>query len=80
MLHTAPVVKATQERFKIFQKSIESNLKNDIKIASIPCGVMDDLLYLHYDKFWNIELFGIDIDDQSLVLAKENLKQIISRK
>ena len=50
ILHHAPAVKATQERFKIFQKVLQDNLKDHVTIASIPCGLMDDLLLLDFLK------------------------------
>lgn len=71
-LHSAPVVKATQERFALFQTELQRYLKNDAQIASIPCGLMDDLLGLDYKNHQNVKLIGIDLDPISLELAKKN--------
>ena len=76
ILHHAPVTKSTRERFFIFQDQLQKYLKNDIKMASIPCGLMDDLLSLDYSHIANAELTGIDLDGESLDLAQRNAKNI----
>jgi SAM-dependent methyltransferase len=76
LLHDAPAVKATQERFNIFQKLLQSRLKDNLKIASIPCGLMDDLLRLDYSSVKNIQLVGIDLDEKSLELAHANAQNL----
>lgn len=43
--------------------------------ASVPCGLMDDLLSLNYKDLQNIKLVGIDLDDESLKLGAENAKK-----
>lgn len=73
-LHSAPAVKATQERFKIFQQKLQSNLRDNISIASVPCGIMDDLVGLNTSKYTNVTFVGIDLDDESTELAKQNSK------
>lgn len=72
LLHSAPVVKATQERFRVFQQKLQSELRDNINIASIPCGIMDDLIGLNISGHNNITFTGIDFDDESLELAKQN--------
>ena len=68
LIHNCPGILATQERFKIFNQQLTNCLRNDISIASIPCGLMDDLLLLN-DDFTNISRVGIDLDENSLNLA-----------
>jgi ubiquinone/menaquinone biosynthesis C-methylase UbiE len=75
ILQSAPMVKATQERFKIFQHELQKQLKSGTKMASIPCGLMDDVLGLDYNNFVNIKLVGIDLDDQSLQMAQGNAQK-----
>jgi SAM-dependent methyltransferase len=75
LLHQSPSIKATQERFGIFQKKIQENLKSNMKLASIPCGVMDDLLTLDYTAIEDFELAGFDLDESSITLAKLNSKR-----
>ncbi len=72
LLHKAPSVKATQERFQIFKNILQSNLTSNTTIASLPCGVMDDLLGLDYSYVENIKITGIDLDGDSLEYAKKN--------
>jgi SAM-dependent methyltransferase len=74
MLHKCPVVKATQERFQIFKKQLQRSLKDGMTLASLPCGLMDDLLGLDYSEVKDIKLVGIDLDERSLTLAEENAK------
>lgn len=79
LLNKAPIPLSTQERFFIFQDELIKLLtKNDMELASIPCGSMMDLLHetvtnkLNEKGLKNITLTGIDLDEESLKLAKEN--------
>ncbi len=72
LLNKAPSVKATQARFQIFQQQLQNYLKSESKVASIPCGLMDELLGLDYSNTKDIRITGIDLDEKSLQLAKEN--------
>lgn len=76
ILESAPGVRATRERFFIFQKLLQESLKNDITIASIPCGVMDDLTQLNTQSLQNIHFIGIDYDKQSIELAQSNCESL----
>lgn len=64
-----------RERLATFQRLITNKLKSNMVLASLPCGLMDDLLHLDYSGFKNISLFGIDADSESLEYAKENAKK-----
>ena len=83
-LNECPIVYAHQERFQIFQILAQHLLKDNIVLASIPCGLMRDLILLDYSGIDNFELIGIDIDPESLNEAKtlahqnriENIKLI----
>lgn len=72
ILFTSPGIKATRERFYIFRQQLHKYLQSNMRIASIPCGMMDDLLNLNYADLHNIEIVGIDIDKNSIILAMEN--------
>lgn len=74
ILNRSPIVVATRERFYIFQEELKKLLKNGISIASTPCGLMDDLLTIDFSEFSNIKLTGIDLDQESIKLAKQNAK------
>ncbi|MCE2991936.1 MAG: class I SAM-dependent methyltransferase [Candidatus Jidaibacter sp.] len=75
VLDRCPIVIATQERFFIFQKLLQGAVKNGLMAASLPCGLMDDLLGLNYRGVENFKLIGLDIDPNSLQLALENAVQ-----
>src|SRR3990167_2400214 len=66
LLEKSPVVIATQERFQIFLKENQKSVKNNASLATIPCGMMGELLYLKYDNINNIKLVGIDYDKNTL--------------
>lgn len=69
VVHELPVVCATRERFGIFQTQLHKYIKPGMAVASAPCGLMDGLLLLQID---NLTLYGLDLDENSLQLAKEN--------
>lgn len=67
-----PSILATRERFYIFKKETQKRLQSGMRLASIPCGSMEDLLSLDYTNLDDIFLTGIDLDPESLVLAQKN--------
>lgn len=70
LLNCAPIVKATQERFEIFLRENQTKVAPGAVLASIPCGMMGELLYLDYFDVPDITLVGIDIDSQSIDAAR----------
>lgn len=75
ILNRMPLSLATQERFEIFQDILQDKIENEnvTQVASIPCGVMDDILHLDFSSIQNnINVTGIDLDENSLELAKNN--------
>ncbi len=72
LVHCAPGILATQERFGVFQEKLHEYLKENSSIASIPCGLMDDLLQLNTTNLSNVAMFGIDLDTESLELARKS--------
>ena len=70
ILNRLPIMLATQERFEIFLRENQKQVKNAARLACIPCGMMGELLYLDYDNITNIELIGIDYDPDTLKDAK----------
>ncbi len=71
LLDHAPTVLATQQRFVYFQASLQQAIKINRKIASIPCGLMGDLLTLDFSLADPVKLVGIDLDQESLNAASE---------
>lgn len=72
ILHHAPAARATRERFFIFQGLIQERLCPGMSLASIPCGLMDDLLSLDYSRTPDVRLTGIDLDTETLAQARMN--------
>lgn len=68
----SPVVLATRERFYIFLEEVQKRVQSNMHFASLPCGLMDDLLRIDYSGVENVSLEGIDLDEESLDLAREN--------
>jgi SAM-dependent methyltransferase len=70
-----PTVLATRERFGIFRQQLQALLRPGLSLASVPCGLMGELLLLDYGHHPNITLVGLDLDQQALdgalALAKE---------
>jgi SAM-dependent methyltransferase len=74
LLERGPIVLATQERYTVFQGIIQQQLHSNMRLASIPCGLMNDLLDLNYSGLDNIHLIGIDLDPVSLEMASKSSK------
>jgi SAM-dependent methyltransferase len=74
MCEKAPVVLATQERFRIFRNELQKRLQSGMHFASIPCGLMDDLLGLDLTGTHDVLFSGIDLDQNSLKLALASAK------
>ena len=68
LLH-APSVRATRERFGIFQQQLSKHIQPGTNVASIPCGVMDDLLTLN-DVPEGVSFYGYDLDQNSLDIVR----------
>jgi SAM-dependent methyltransferase len=75
LLNRAPTSLATQQRFEIFKKEIQKFITDGISVASIPCGVMADLLDLDYSKVTKFSLVGIDVDLDSFRHAEHVAKE-----
>ncbi|MEA3121021.1 MAG: hypothetical protein QOH33_562 [Paraburkholderia sp.] len=75
IFETLPAALATRERFGIFQQHLQGLLRPGAVLASIPCGLMGELLLLDYAGFDDIKLIGIDLDqtalDGALAVARE---------
>ncbi|MCD6046109.1 MAG: SAM-dependent methyltransferase [Gammaproteobacteria bacterium] len=72
IIHKAPIVLATRQRFAIFQKLLHENIKANSVVCSVPCGLMADLLTLELPHtVTDVRFVGIDLDAISIKLAKE---------
>lgn len=70
LLDTFPIVLATQERARHFAAAIQGHVKPGAVLASIPCGLMRDLLGRDFADAVGIRLVGVDIDSDSLAQAE----------
>ncbi|MBP2851424.1 SAM-dependent methyltransferase [Dickeya oryzae] len=70
-----PTVLATRERFSIFRQQLQSQLHDGMVLASVPCGLMGDLLLLDYSHHQNVRLIGVDLDYQALEAADSLARQ-----
>lgn len=75
-LYHSPVILAQRELFGLSQKAAQNLLGNDKTFASVPCGVMRDLLTLDFSLNNEISLVGIDIDPLSLKHAEKLAKSL----
>jgi SAM-dependent methyltransferase len=75
LLNRAPTSLATQERFAIFKTQISQHLHEGCSLASIPCGVMSDLLDLDFSTLTDFSLHGIDLDPEALSQALDYAKE-----
>lgn len=83
LLDRAPTMLATQQRFEIFLQENQKSVKENAKLACIPCGMMGELLYLNFKGIDNVHLLGIDYDMDALkdtkVLAEQRgLSQFVT--
>lgn len=82
ILNHSPTILATQQRFEIFLKENQKQVKNAAKLACIPSGMMGELLYLDFKDIDNIHLIGIDYDthtlqDANMLAEQQTLSQFI---
>lgn len=63
-----PATQATRERYHIFCRELQNLVFSGCALASVPCGLMTDLLNL--SGISNIRIFGIDLDGAALAQAR----------
>lgn len=76
VLNQAPATLATQERFDIFQKVLQKALRSGVVMASVPCGIMSDLLTLDFTGVKDTTLIGSDIDAESIEGALTRAREL----
>ncbi|MES2345801.1 MAG: class I SAM-dependent methyltransferase [Chlamydiota bacterium] len=70
LLDEAPSALATQERFSLFKDEIKKHIHEGCSFASIPSGLMAELLDLDYSHVQSFTLHGIDLDPETLSQAQ----------
>lgn len=76
ILFKAPIMQATQERYRIFQQEIRKYVRQNSSMASCPSGLMNDILTVTPSFPVDFRLYGIDIDQESLDEAKRQVSQL----
>ncbi|MGW7386853.1 SAM-dependent methyltransferase [Streptomyces sp. NPDC054794] len=71
-LLTRSLLPGIRERFGRFQAAIAASVRDGAVLASVPCGLMDDLLQQDYSGMTDVRLIGVDIDPESVDLARKN--------
>lgn len=61
-----------RERFHRFKAEVAKCVTEGAVLASIPCGAMHDLLQQGYGSVERFTLVGVDVDTESIDLAREN--------
>eukprot|EP00123_Amoebidium_parasiticum_P004313 comp15590_c1_seq1/m.12699 comp15590_c1_seq1/g.12699 ORF comp15590_c1_seq1/g.12699 comp15590_c1_seq1/m.12699 type:complete len:342 (-) comp15590_c1_seq1:101-1126(-) len=71
LLDSYPGILATQERGAIFNRIIQSHIKEGCVLASCPSGLMRDLLGRDYSGIKQFKLVGLDLDPETLNMARD---------
>ena len=71
----SPFQKSNRERISLVQSILLPELFEGISILSVPCGVMADLTSLDYTKISDFSVTGVDLDNESLKLARSFAEQ-----
>jgi SAM-dependent methyltransferase len=74
ILNSAPTCLATQQRFVLFKTQIQQHIHEGCSFASIPSGLMADLLDLDYSSLSTFTLNAIDLDLETLSQAQSYAK------
>ena len=79
-LLNSPGVLSSKDRAARNAGILKKLVKDNMTIASIPCGLMNDFLRLNLDGMDNLKIVGIDLDPNAITLAKENAKKFKKEK
>lgn len=72
LINKAPAFMASRERANIFAAANQGCVTDNVRFATVPSGLMDDLLRLNYQDVKGVELWGFDLDEDSIAKAQEN--------
>jgi SAM-dependent methyltransferase len=75
LLNRAPTCLATQQRFQIFKQELQKRLFEGANLASIPSGLMTELIELDFSQIENFTLTGIDLDGETIAQGKKLAKE-----
>jgi len=69
LFEKAPTMLATQQRFAIFKQQLQKRVRAGAHLASVPCGLMAELLDL--ELLPTCKLTGIDLDAETMAQAEQ---------
>lgn len=75
LLSQAPLTIAVQQKFQIFLQENQKSVRDGARLATIPSGVMGELLDLDFTGIDDITLVGIDCDAETLQDAQQLAQQ-----
>jgi SAM-dependent methyltransferase len=75
LLDRCPILLATQQRFRLMRGLTQPLLRSGMQLASLPSGLMDDLLTLDYAASEGVSLTAIDLDAEALDAALRNHRE-----
>lgn len=76
LLRRCPILLATQQRFRLVRELTQPLLRSGLKLASLPSGLMDDLLSLDYTAIREVALTAVDLDPGALGGAQANHERL----
>ena len=76
VLEQLPISLATQERYQIFRRLLQAEVREGVRLASVPCGLMGELLTLDYSEVEHYTLCGVDLDEESIESARAWSKKL----
>lgn len=81
LLLRQPIIAATRERFRIFQREIQPFVREGAVLASLPCGRLRDLLTLDYRGITTqVSLLGVDKDREAVHGAQAFARQLFGER
>jgi hypothetical protein len=76
LVHEAPMVIATRERYHIFGEQLQQHVQSGMHIGSLPCGLFDEIHFLDPGRISTLALTGIDFDPVALSYAEAALNDL----
>ncbi len=70
-----PVCQAARKVYQVGRALVQEQLRAGQILASVPCGLMRDLLTLDYSKTPDVQLVGVDLDPESLTIAANTARE-----
>lgn len=79
LLSESPRLRAARERFYVTKRILQSQLRANMILGVLPCGVITKIAELDYSGLRDITVIGYDRDVQGLVKAEQKMKPVIDQ-